>query len=130
MTDTPTPRTDALFRAYEVDMDAVDLRKGVEQLERELAEAEALAAELQDKLHRPAPVSATDAKDAAQRPAFCFLLAWALKQGFFDGVKDDPIIAEVENYLRGQLESLPENMTVEQCVRTAMGAAIDDTGAA
>lgn len=35
----PTPETDALFTAYEFDKDAVDLRKGVEKLERKRYEA-------------------------------------------------------------------------------------------
>ena len=33
----PTPRTDDLFKAYGVDMDATTLRDGVEELERELS---------------------------------------------------------------------------------------------
>ena len=36
----PTPRTNDLFKAYEVDMDATTLREGVEKLERELAAAQ------------------------------------------------------------------------------------------
>ena len=56
-----TPRTDKFYfplglnssgMAAPMVMDAVEFAR---QLERELVEAEALAAELQDKLHRPAP---------------------------------------------------------------------------
>lgn len=46
-TEGGTPRTDALFDAYDVDMDGVTLRDGVAALERENADLrEQIAAEL------------------------------------------------------------------------------------